>query len=112
MALYLGSKRKAQIKTVVVASNSSISDFADFYVTAVKTYCEVEFINLHPSLYLHLCFNVCEANSGDTYSDTIVIPPSGAEIWTSTDYPDNMTNSSSCEWEVNITEMRLSTDGV
>lgn len=90
--------------------NSVLTEFADWSLSTTSNSCTVSIINTHTSLYLHLEFEVGEwANRGDVYTASVIVPPNSSYSWDSGDWFDSL---SGAEWEIYITNMRFSKDGV
>lgn len=90
--------------------NSILSEFADWNLSTTSNSCTVSITNTHTSLYLHLEFYVFEAaNEGQEYSASVVVPPDSSYSWDSGDWYDSL---SGAEWEISITGMRFSKNGV
>lgn len=90
--------------------NSVLTEFADWSLSTTSNSCTVSITNTHTSLYLHLEFEVGEwANSGDVYTASVVVPPDSSYSWDSGDWFDGL---SGAEWDIYITSMRFSKNGV
>ena len=90
--------------------NSVLTEFADWSLSTTSNSCTVSITNTHTSLYLHLEFYVFEAaNEGQEYSASVVVPPDSSYSWDSGDWYDSL---SGAEWEISITGMRFSKNGV
>lgn len=89
--------------------NSILSEFADWSLSTTSNSCTVSITNTHTSLYLHLEFYVMELRSGGEYEASVVIEPDSSYSWDSGDWCDSL---SGAEWDICITGMRFSKNGV
>jgi hypothetical protein len=90
--------------------NSVLTEFADWSLSTTSSSCTVSITNTHTSLYLHLGFYVYESGYDQIeYETSVVVPPDSSYSWDSGDWADSI---ESAEWDISITGMRFSKNGV
>ena len=89
--------------------NSVLTEFADWNLSTTSNSCTVSITNTHPSLYLHLVFYVMDITSSGEYEASVVVEPNSSYSWDSGDWYEGL---SGAEWDIAVTEMRFSKDGI
>jgi hypothetical protein len=89
---------------------SVLAEFADWSISTTSSACTVTISNTHPSLYLHLGFDVEASIANKYYSDSVIVPPNSTYSWDEGELTETMLSSES--WNIDITEMRFSTNGI